>query len=119
MGCLSRRCGRMSGREPDRGRTIVPAGHPNSFDAKALLEVEGTRYTYYRLDRVPGSDKLPYSLKVLLENLLRTEDGINVTAEQVQAVAGWRPSAEPNTEIQFSPARVVMQDFTGVPAVVD
>ena len=66
-----------------------------------------------------GSEKLPYSLKVLLENLLRTEDGSNVTAEQIQALAGWDPQAEPSTEIQFSPARVVMQDFTGVPAVVD
>jgi aconitate hydratase len=98
---------------------IVPAGHPNSFDAKAQLQVGDTDYTYFRLDKVPGSDKLPYSLKVLLENLLRTEDGLNVTAEQVRAVAQWKPDAEPDTEIQFSPARVVMQDFTGVPAVVD
>jgi aconitate hydratase len=97
----------------------VPAGHPNSFDAKDVLQVAGTDYAYFRLDRVPGSDKLPYSLKVLLENLLRTEDGLNVTAEQIQAIAGWQPNAEPSTEIQFSPARVVMQDFTGVPAVVD
>jgi aconitate hydratase len=97
----------------------VPAGHPNSFDAADRLQVGDTEYRYYRLDRVPGSDKLPYSLKVLLENLLRTEDGNNVTAEQIQAVAGWNPNAEPSTEIQFSPARVVMQDFTGVPAVVD
>jgi aconitate hydratase len=98
---------------------IVPAGHPNSFDAKSRLQVGGTDYTYFRLDKVPGSDQLPYSLKVLLENLLRTEDGLNVTAEQVRAVAGWKADAEPDTEIQFSPARVVMQDFTGVPAVVD
>ncbi|MDQ1743312.1 MAG: aconitate hydratase [Pseudonocardiales bacterium] len=97
----------------------MPAGHPNSFDAKDRLQVDGTDYTYYRLDRVPGSDKLPYSLKVLLENLLRTEDGVNVTAEQISAIADWQPNAEPSTEIQFSPARVVMQDFTGVPAVVD
>ena len=97
----------------------MPAGHPNSFDAADRLQVGDTEYRYYRLDRVPGSDKLPYSLKVLLENLLRTEDGNNVTAEQIQAVAGWNPNAEPSTEIQFSPARVVMQDFTGVPAVVD
>ena len=97
----------------------MPAGHPNSFDAKDRLQVGDTAYAYYRLDRVPGSEKLPYSLKVLLENLLRTEDGVNVTAEQISAVAGWQPNAEPSTEIQFSPARVVMQDFTGVPAVVD
>ena len=97
----------------------MPAGQPNSFDAKDVLRVGGTDYTYFRLDRVPGSQRLPYSLKVLLENLLRTEDGVNVTAEQIQAVAGWNPKAEPSTEIQFTPARVVMQDFTGVPAVVD
>ncbi|HST48381.1 aconitase family protein, partial [Jatrophihabitans sp.] len=97
----------------------MPAGQENSFDAKDRLQVGDTSYTYYRLDRVPGSDKLPYSLKVLLENLLRTEDGLNVTAEQISAIAGWQPQAEPSTEIQFSPARVVMQDFTGVPAVVD
>ncbi|MDQ1721877.1 MAG: aconitate hydratase [Pseudonocardiales bacterium] len=97
----------------------MPEGRPNSFDAKAVLQVGGTDYTYFRLDQVPGSDKLPYSLKVLLENLLRTEDGVNVTAEQIRAVAGWKADAEPDTEIQFSPARVVMQDFTGVPAVVD
>ena len=97
----------------------MPVANPNSFDAKDRLQVGGDSYTYYRLDRVPGSDKLPYSLKVLLENLLRTEDGSNVTADQIRAVAGWNPNAEPSTEIQFSPARVVMQDFTGVPAVVD
>jgi aconitate hydratase A / 2-methylisocitrate dehydratase len=99
--------------------TAVPAGHPNSFDAADYLRVGDTEYRYYRLDKVPGSEKLPYSLKILLENLLRTEDGANVTAEQIQAVAQWNPNAEPATEIQFSPARVVMQDFTGVPAVVD
>jgi len=97
----------------------VPASHPNSFDAKDRLQVGDVGYTYYRLDRVDGSDRLPYSLKVLLENLLRTEDGSNVTADQIRALAGWNPNAEPSTEIQFSPARVVMQDFTGVPAVVD
>ncbi|HTZ43416.1 MAG TPA: aconitate hydratase [Jatrophihabitans sp.] len=97
----------------------MPARNPNSFDAKDQLQVGGDSFAYYRIDKVPGSEKLPYSLKVLLENLLRTEDGSNVTAEQIQAVAGWNPNAEPSTEIQFSPARVVMQDFTGVPAVVD
>ena len=97
----------------------MPAGHPNSFDSADYLQVGDTDYRYYRLDRVAGSEQLPYSLKVLLENLLRTEDGSNVTAEQIQAVASWNPQAEPRTEIQFSPARVVMQDFTGVPAVVD
>ncbi|MDQ2838055.1 MAG: aconitate hydratase [Actinomycetota bacterium] len=97
----------------------MPAGHPNSFDAADRLQVGDTDYRYYRLDRVAGSERLPYSLKVLLENLLRTEDGLNVDAAQIQALADWNPNAEPSIEIQFSPARVVMQDFTGVPAVVD
>jgi aconitate hydratase len=97
----------------------VPVGNPNSFDSKDLLQVGDTSYTYFRLDKVAGAESLPFSLKVLLENLLRTEDGANVTAEQVQALADWDPNAEPDTEIQFTPARVVMQDFTGVPAVVD
>ncbi|CAN5468472.1 aconitate hydratase AcnA [soil metagenome] len=97
----------------------MPAGNPNSFDSKDQLQVGDTSYTYFRLDKVAGAAELPFSLKVLLENLLRTEDGANVTAEQIQAVASWNPEAEPSTEIQFTPARVVMQDFTGVPAVVD
>jgi aconitate hydratase len=71
---------------------------------------------YFRISAVDGTDRLPFSLKVLLENLLRTEDGVNVTPEQIAALANWNPAAEPDTEIQFSPARVVMQDFTGVPA---
>ncbi|MDQ1705688.1 MAG: aconitate hydratase [Frankiaceae bacterium] len=91
----------------------------NSFDARATLSVGGRDVTIFRLDAVEGSDRLPYSLKVLLENLLRNEDGHNVTADQVRALAGWNPDAEPDTEIQFTPARVVMQDFTGVPCVVD
>ena len=97
----------------------MPAGNPNSFDAKDQLQVGDTSYTYFRLDRVAGSQQLPFSLKVLLENLLRTEDGANVTASQIQAVADWDADADPSIEIQFTPARVVMQDFTGVPAVVD
>ncbi|WP_441102499.1 aconitase family protein, partial [Enterococcus faecium] len=68
---------------------------------------------------VAGYEKLPFSLKVLLENLLRTEDGANVTADQIRALGSWNPDAEPDTEIQFTPARVVMQDFTGVPCIVD
>jgi len=76
-------------------------------------------YEIYRLAAVEGSDTLPYSLKVLLENLLRTEDGANITAEHIRALAGWDENAEPDTEIQFTPARVIMQDFTGVPCVVD
>lgn len=91
----------------------------NSFGAKGTLEVGGASYEIYRLGAVEGLNKLPYSLKVLAENLLRTEDGANITADHVNALAGWDPSAEPSTEIQFTPARVVMQDFTGVPCVVD
>jgi aconitate hydratase len=97
----------------------VPTQSNNTFDARAELAVGDARHGYYRLDAVPGSDRLPYSLRVLLENLLRTEDGKNVTAAQIEALAAWDPSSEPSTEIQFTPARVVMQDFTGVPAVVD
>ncbi|HTR68780.1 MAG TPA: aconitate hydratase AcnA [Mycobacteriales bacterium] len=91
----------------------------NSFDARSSLSVGGRDVATYRIDAVDGSATLPYSLKVLLENLLRNEDGQNVTADQIRALAGWDPDAEPDTEIQFSPARVVMQDFTGVPCVVD
>jgi aconitate hydratase len=91
----------------------------NSFDSKDTLKVGGTDYEVFRIDRVPGHEKLPFSLKVLLENLLRTEDGANVTKSQIEALGGWVPTAEPDTEIQFTPARVVMQDFTGVPCIVD
>jgi len=91
----------------------------NSLGALDRLEVGGRSLDYFRISAVDGTDRLPFSLKVLLENLLRTEDGVNVTPEQIAALANWNPAAEPDTEIQFSPARVVMQDFTGVPAVVD
>jgi len=91
----------------------------NSFGAKDSITVGGTDYEIYRLDRVEGAAKLPFALKVLLENLLRTEDGANVTADQIRALGSWRPQADPDTEIQFTPARVVMQDFTGVPCIVD
>jgi aconitate hydratase len=91
----------------------------NSFGAKSSLSVSGTEYTIFRLDAVDGHDRLPFSLKVLLENLLRTEDGANITADQIRALGSWDPAGEPNTEIQFTPARVVMQDFTGVPCIVD
>ncbi|WP_061965589.1 aconitate hydratase [Demequina aurantiaca] len=91
----------------------------NTLGAKATLDVEGNEYEIYRLNAVPGLEKLPYSLKVLAEALLRTEDGANITAEHVKALAEWDPKANPETEIQFTPARVVMQDFTGVPCVVD
>ena len=91
----------------------------DSFGARAQLSVGDASYEIFRLDAVPGAQRLPYSLKVLLENLLRTEDGANITADHIRALAGWDPAAEPDTEIQFTPARVIMQDFTGVPCVVD
>ena len=91
----------------------------NSFNALDTLEVNGQQYSYYNLNSVPGVEKLPYALKVLAENLLRTEDGSNVTAEHINALAHWDPSAQPSVEIQFTPARVLMQDFTGVPCIVD
>ena len=91
----------------------------NSFGAKGTLQVGEQEYEVFRLASVPGSSRLPFTHKVLLENLLRTEDGANVTRETIEAIASWDPSAEPADEIQFTPARVVMQDFTGVPVVVD
>ncbi|TPW70881.1 aconitate hydratase [Schumannella sp. 10F1B-5-1] len=91
----------------------------NSFGSKSTLKVGDTEYEVFRIDTVPGHEKLPFSLKVLLENLLRTEDGANITKAQIEALGSWDPDAEPDTEIQFTPARVVMQDFTGVPCIVD
>jgi aconitate hydratase len=91
----------------------------DSFGARSDLEVGGTTYQIFRVDAVEGSARLPYTHKVLLENLLRTEDGANVTADQIRALGSWDPAAEPSEEIQFTPARVIMQDFTGVPCVVD
>src|SRR3954454_24138685 len=95
----------------------------DSFGAKGTLEVGEQTYQIYRLSAVTGDsvdvDSLPYSLKVLLENLLRTEDGADITADDIKALAGWDADAEPDKEIQFTPARVIMQDFTGVPCVVD
>ena len=91
----------------------------DSFGARGTLKVRDASYDVFRLSAVEGSAKLPFSLKVLLENLLRTEDGANITAGHIRALAGWDPSAEPDTEIQFTPARVIMQDFTGVPCIVD
>ncbi|GAA3217311.1 aconitate hydratase AcnA [Actinocorallia longicatena] len=91
----------------------------NSFGSKSELTVGEKSYEIFRLDAVENSARLPYSLKVLLENLLRTEDGANVTGDHIRAIANWDPSAQPSQEIQFTPARVIMQDFTGVPCVVD
>jgi len=91
----------------------------DSFGAKGALEVNGQSYEIFRVAGIEGTDTLPYSLKVLLENLLRTEDGANITAEHVTKLGNWDQNAAPDTEIQFTPARVIMQDFTGVPCVVD
>jgi aconitate hydratase len=91
----------------------------NSFDARSSLQVGDESYEIFKLDRVEGAERLPYSLKVLLENLLRTEDGANITAGHIRALGNWDASAQPSQEIQFTPARVIMQDFTGVPCVVD
>jgi aconitate hydratase len=97
----------------------APVASTNSFDAHGTLEVGDKSYEIYRLASVEGSQTLPYSLKVLLENLLRTEDGANITADHIRALGNWDADAEPDTEIQFTPARVIMQDFTGVPCIVD
>jgi aconitate hydratase len=97
------------------------AANPNSFNARGTLESEGRTYEIFRLAALDGYDlkRLPYSLKILLENLLRTEDGVSVTKDDIKALATWDPKAEPDTEIAFTPARVLLQDFTGVPCVVD
>jgi aconitate hydratase len=91
----------------------------NSFNTRAQLTVDDTTYTIYRLDQIDGTQRLPYSLKVLLENLLRNEDGERITREQIQALAEWQPKHVRTQEIQYTPARVLMQDFTGVPCIVD
>ncbi len=91
----------------------------NSFNAKKNLDVAGKSFEIFDISAIEGARDLPFSLKVLLENLLRTEDGANITADHIKALANWDPSVEPDTEIQFTPARVVMQDFTGVPCIVD
>ncbi|MDN4163075.1 aconitate hydratase [Nocardioides abyssi] len=104
-----------------RGESAVAS--QDSFGAKSTLDVDGQSYEIYRLDAVTGEgldvETLPFSLKVLLENLLRTEDGADITADDIKALAGWDADAHPDKEIQFTPARVIMQDFTGVPCVVD
>ena len=91
----------------------------NSLGAKKNLSVAGKDFEIFDISKVEGAANLPFSLKVLLENLLRTEDGANITVDHIKALAQWDPSIEPDTEIQFTPARVVMQDFTGVPCIVD
>src|SRR4051794_24489746 len=110
---------------PSTRRRWMPnsASSQDSFGARGVLDVGGKAYEIYRLDAVTGEGldvaSLPFSLKVLLENLLRTEDGADITADHIRALAGWDADAQPETEIQFTPARVIMQDFTGVPCVVD
>src|SRR3972149_185920 len=94
----------------------------NSFNTRTTLDVANKKYEIYSLPELGKKhdiSRLPYALKILLENLLRCEDGINVSKEDIIALANWDPKAEPNQEIAFTPARVLMQDFTGVPAVVD
>ena len=115
-------CARLRGQHPER----PPQQEDRDRDQHRQLRSEGhhpgrrgraTRSS--GSSAVEGAEQLPFSLKVLLENLLRTEDGANITADHIRALAGWDPDAEPDTEIQFTPARVIMQDFTGVPCVVD
>ncbi|MCW2654881.1 MAG: aconitase [Mycobacterium sp.] len=101
------------------GVIVTSTESVNSFDARDTLQVGDNSYQIYRLDAVPGTEKLPYSLKVLAENLLRNEDGQNITEDHIRALADWDPSANPSIEIQFTPGRVIMQDFTGVPCIVD
>ena len=96
-----------------------PRMSKNSFNAKKNLDVAGKSFEIFDISAIEGAKDLPFSLKVLLENLLRTEDGANITADHIKALATWDPAVEPDTEIQFTPARVVMQDFTGVPCIVD
>ncbi|MEO7079418.1 MAG: aconitase family protein, partial [Rhodococcus sp. (in: high G+C Gram-positive bacteria)] len=91
----------------------------NSFGARGQLSVDEKTYEIHRIDQIEGAGRLPYSLKILLENLLRNEDGHLVTADHITALAGWDAKSEANSEIQYTPARVLMQDFTGVPCVVD
>jgi aconitate hydratase len=108
-----------SGRED----SAMATDHPNSFGSRATLQVGGKAYTIFRLDALQKAgfpiDRLPYSLCILLENLLRHEDGVTVTRDDIEALAGWDPQQPPDREIAFSPARTVLQDFTGVPCVVD
>ena len=100
---------------------LEPGGRvsKDSFNSKKRIEVSGRTLEYFDITGLEGAASLPFSLKILLENLLRTEDGANITADHIKALAHWNPDSQPDTEIQFTPARVIMQDFTGVPCVVD
>ena len=91
----------------------------NSFNALSTLNVNGKSYDYYDINQIPNVDRLPYSLKILLENLLRYEDGKTVTRQDIEFLSTWRPKEKLEKEIAYRPARVLLQDFTGVPAIVD
>ena len=103
----------------DQVKEYAKVASLDTFGAKTALRVGDASYEIFKIDKVEGHARLPFSLKILLENLLRTEDGANITAEHINALGSWDPTAEPSVEIQFTPARVLMQDFTGVPCVVD
>src|SRR3954467_15633021 len=114
--------GRLNCHETKLRRIGAEPMSDNSFDARSDLEVGGRSYEIYRLDALPEKfdvARLPFRLRVRLENLLRTEDGVSVRKQDIEALASWDHNAEPSKEIAFTPARVVMQDFTGVPAIVD
>lgn len=91
----------------------------DSFNTKTSIDINNQEYEIYDITRVPGSENLPFSLKILLENLLRNEDGVSVSKKDIEALVNWKSTLKKNQEIAFRPARVLMQDFTGVPAVVD
>ncbi len=110
-------CGRLLDKQPQTKEYDVAS--LDTFGAKSRLSVADASYEIFKIDKVDGYARLPYSLKILLENLLRTEDGANITADHIRALGAWDPGADPSVEIQFTPARVLMQDFTGVPCVVD
>ena len=111
--------GRAPVRADEKAQVRITAMSKDSFGAKTSLDVGGKKYEIFDITKLSAASTLPYSLKILLENLLRTEDGANITSKQIEALASWNPDAQPDTEIQFTPARVIMQDFTGVPCVVD
>src|ERR671926_872876 len=106
-------------KRPGTGVKGVDVASLDTFGARSELRVGDASYEIFTIDTVQGHERLPYSLKILLENLLRTEDGANITADHIRALGGWDPTADPSVEIQFTPARVLMQDFTGVPCIVD
>src|ERR1700741_4481427 len=116
-----RACPRMGPAAAGKGKLRGPMGDvmTDSFGARSTLRVGEREYTIYRLGAVGDVSRLPYSLRILLGNLLRPEDGVTVTRDDIQALAGWDPSTPPDREIAYTPARVVLQDFTGVPCVVD